>query len=200
LLIITSDHGEQFLEHGKLGHSWNLHQEEINVPLIIKLPDTSEMVTIENQVSLLDITPTILHMLDTELPKQTIGKNLLEDWDSLSWLKTMLFSGSEVRYNFAELDKESIIKAIITPDWKYIYNFKNKAGQLYSIKSDNKELNNLANKNPGQRDQLKEQLLKWVSNSKTYPVKSHSFKLSQEEKEKLENLGYLDTQEMKVDR
>ena len=82
----------------------------------------------------------------------------------------MLSRGSEPRYNFSELDRRSTIKAIITSDWKYIYNFKNETGQLYNIKSDNKELIDLAHKKQEQCDQLKEQLLTWISTSKTYRV------------------------------
>ena len=60
LLIITSDHGEQFLEHGRIGHAINIHTEELHVPLIIKFPDVSKKESIERQVSLIDIMPTIL--------------------------------------------------------------------------------------------------------------------------------------------
>ena len=194
LLIITSDHGEQFLEHGRIGHSLSLHQEEIHVPLIIQLPGASEMVRIENQASLLDIVPTILHILDTDLPEQTIGKVLLKDKSPLNWLKTLFSRRGEARYIFSELDKKPTLKAIITPAWKYIYNYKNKTDQLYRIQSDPNEHNNLAVKNPTQCNQLKKELLNWVSTAKTYPVKNQSFELSQEEKEKLEAIGYLDAQ------
>jgi hypothetical protein len=197
LLIITSDHGEQFFERGRLGHAWNLHQEEIHVPLIIQLPDGAETVTIENQASLLDIVPTILQIIDTAPPEQTTGKVLLENKDPLNWLKTMFSRTSGTRYIFSELDKISTLKAIITPPWKYIYNYKNKTDQLYSITSDPNELNNLADKNSEQCNQLKKALLNWVSAAKTYPVKSQSFELSQEEKEQLEAMGYVTTEENK---
>jgi hypothetical protein len=152
------------------------------------------MVRIENQASLLDILPTILHILDTDLPEQTIGKVLLKDKSPLNWLKTLFSRRGEARYIFSELDKKPTLKAIITPAWKYIYNYKNKTDQLYRIQSDPNEHNNLAVKNPTQCNQLKKELLNWVSTAKTYPVKNQSFELSQEEKEKLEAIGYLDAQ------
>ena len=40
LLIITSDHGEEFFEHGFSGHGRNLYQEKLHIPLIVKLPFT----------------------------------------------------------------------------------------------------------------------------------------------------------------
>ena len=195
LLIITSDHGEQFFEHGQQGHAWSLHQEETHVPLIIQVPDGFEMVKAIDQASLLDIVPTILHAIDAEPPQQSTGKVLLNDKEALGWLKKVYSRTGEARYIFSELDKISVLKAIITNTWKYIYDYKNKTGQLYSITSDPNERNNLADKNPDQCTQLKNELLDWVATSKTYPVKAQSFQLSQEEKEKLEAIGYVATEE-----
>ena len=164
------------------------------------MPDETKRVRIENQASLLDILPTLLHILDTDPPEQTIGKVLLEDKELLNWLKTMLSRRNDPRYNFSELDKQSSLKAILTPEWKYIYNYKNKTDQLYNIKLDPHELKNLADTKTKECTQLKGKLRSWVASSKKYPIKSQVFEISQEEKEKLEAMGYLDTQDMKVDR
>jgi arylsulfatase A-like enzyme len=175
LLIITSDHGEQFLEHGRMRHSNNLHKEELHVPLIIKFPDISKMESIERQVSLLDVMPTILNALNTDQPEQTLGKPLMDNGGILSCLKKMLLSRRESRYNFAELDSNTTLKAIITPKWKYIYNYKNRSEQLYNIITDPLEQKNLLDKNIKLGNNLKGQLLQWVLNAKTYPPKSHLF-------------------------
>lgn len=74
---------------------------------------------------------------------------------------------------------------------KYIYNYKNKTEQLYNIKLDPLELNNLVDKEAMQRNSLKEQLFKWVSRSKKYPTKENPFQLSPREKDKLKGLGYI---------
>ena len=63
LIIITSDHGEEFLDHGFLCHAHSLFQELIHVPLIIKLPLPSKasIIDVNNEpVSIIDILPTIL--------------------------------------------------------------------------------------------------------------------------------------------
>ena len=90
--------------------------------------------------------------------------------------------------------KGGSLKAIITPEWKHIYDYHKETDQLYNINSDPKEFNNLADKNSRQSNQLKEHLFKWVSNSKKYHTKSQKIPLSQEEKEQLEALGYLQTE------
>jgi len=178
LIIITADHGEEFLEHGKVGHGYNLYKETINVPLIIKLPNNSRKKTVEKYVNLIDIMPTILHLLNINTPKQTLGES---------------FHGMGRNYNFAELHaNETILKTIMTSEWKYIYDYYDNTEKLFNIKSDPFELNNLIDKKIKQANKLKEQLFKWVSNSKKYYPKRKAFKLSSEEKEKLKALGYID--------
>jgi len=195
LIIITSDHGEGFLEHGMLGHGNSLYKETTQIPLIIKLPHSTKKETVKRYVNLVDIMPSILHISSIALPEHTLGESLWEKKGLIFWLKKMFSRNDASNYNFSELDKKSILKTIMTSKWKYIYNYQDKTEQLYNIKSDLLELNNLTDKNIRQRNKLKEQLLNWVSNSKTYPTKRQAIQLSPIEKEKLETLGYLSTQE-----
>ena len=191
LIIITADHGEEFLEHDQLGHGNNLYQETIHIPLIVKLPYSSEKKIFDKHVNLVDIMPTILHILNIDPPEQILGQFLLKREGLLSWLKEMFIEKGVTDYNFSELDTKSISKTIMTPQWKYIYDYKEKTEQLYNITSDRFELNNLADKEINQKNQLKEHLFEWVSNAKKYPTKKQGFKLSPEEKEKLKGLGYI---------
>jgi arylsulfatase A-like enzyme len=104
----------------------------------------------------------------------------------------MFFRNDASEYNFSELDLNSTLKTIMTPEWKYIYNYKDKTEQLYNVQSDPLELNNLIDKETTQADQLKKQLFKWVSNSKKYHSKGHPLQPSPEEKERLKALGYIE--------
>jgi arylsulfatase A-like enzyme len=192
LLIITSDHGEEFLEHTFLGHSYNLHQETINIPLVIKLPHRSQMSEVKTPANLVDIMPTILHKLAIDPPGQSLGTSILEKGGRFSRLKNMFSSTEKSVYSFAELDKESVLKAIVTPGGKYIYDYGQKTEQLYNVKSDPLELNNLVGKETEQSNQLKAQLFDWVSSSKEYYSSQLSIQLSPEERKKLEALGYLE--------
>ncbi len=63
ILVIVSDHGEEFLERGRWGHfETNVHDEIVRVPLIVRLPERGSGVVIRRQVSTLDIMPTILDL------------------------------------------------------------------------------------------------------------------------------------------
>ena len=191
LIIITSDHGEEFLEKGKLGHGKNLYRETINIPLIVKLPQSSRKKEVKKHASLVDVMPTILHFLGINPPEHILGKSLWEAYDLLFWLKKILSRNDTMSYNFSELDTGSTLKALITPQWKYIYNYKNKREELYDLKSDFRELNNLASKETKHRDRLRDALFNWVETAPKYPTQKGSVTFSTEEKEKLKALGYV---------
>ena len=79
----------------------------------------------------------------------------------------------------------------MTPEWKYIYNFKKKTEQLYNISLDPSELNNLVDEKTDQSNQLKDKLFNWIAQAKRYPTKKQGFQLTPQEKEKLQGLGYI---------
>jgi arylsulfatase A-like enzyme len=191
LLIITSDHGEEFLEHDQLGHGNNLHQETTAIPLIIKLPYNSNRKTVERHVNLIDIMPTILDMINVNAPGQTLGKTVWERKGFLLWLREIVSRNEPRDFNFLELDKKFSRKSILTPEWKYIYNFEDDEEKLYNITSDPLELNNLITKESEEAEWLKEQLFQWLSIAKKYPPQEQNIKLSLEEEKKLRELGYM---------
>jgi arylsulfatase A-like enzyme len=63
LIIITSDHGEQFQEHDLWQHSNSLYQQLLHVPLIIKFPYQEEGEVVDEWVATIDIVPTVLDRL-----------------------------------------------------------------------------------------------------------------------------------------
>jgi len=79
LVIVVSDHGDEFFEHGNKGHHRTLYQEVLRVPLIVRLPDgrwAGESVS--QQASLVDILPTIIDVAGLEGPEIMEGLSLLE--------------------------------------------------------------------------------------------------------------------------
>ncbi len=61
MIVVTSDHGEEFYDHGGWGHGHSLYDESLKVPLIIKFPESlyaGQRIT--DFVSLVDVFPTIL--------------------------------------------------------------------------------------------------------------------------------------------
>jgi len=79
LLIVTSDHGEEFFEHGSWLHTHNLYNETIQVPLIIKFPGGRAAGTrVDSYARLVDIMPTILDELGVKGEADNMdGRSLL---------------------------------------------------------------------------------------------------------------------------
>lgn len=60
LVVITADHGEEFLDHGYVEHAWRVYWESVHVPLIIHAPHALPPARLAHRVSLVDLTPTLL--------------------------------------------------------------------------------------------------------------------------------------------
>ncbi len=78
IVIVTSDHGEEFWEHGGTGHGWTLHQHQLRVPLIIRAPGLIAAGSESGErAGLIDIVPTVLDLLDLPIPAEVQGISLL---------------------------------------------------------------------------------------------------------------------------
>ena len=76
LVVITSDHGEEFLDHGSWEHQKTLYEEVVRVPLALRGPGV-EARRERAQVSLLDVAPTILAYAGVPAPASVTGRSLL---------------------------------------------------------------------------------------------------------------------------
>ena len=77
VIIITSDHGEEFFEHGGVGHGHALFQEQLHVPLIISGPGIEAGKEVSDPVALFDIMPTVLGILNIPVPRTIEGADIL---------------------------------------------------------------------------------------------------------------------------
>jgi len=138
LVILTSDHGEQFFEHGYIGHTSPGHptaDASIRVPLIIHVPGRTEGRKIDAPVELIDIPPTILGLLGLDSPEFFQGTNL-----------TPLITGKNIQLKPARqavFQSYHKYQGIRTGDWKLLLNLESGDVHLYDLQSDPKEQNNL---------------------------------------------------------
>lgn len=80
VVVVTSDHGESFGEHGVYTHGQSVYQEEIHVPLLLSLPDQAIAPSarrIADPIDLTDLTPTVLDALGLPRGPPTHGESLL---------------------------------------------------------------------------------------------------------------------------
>jgi arylsulfatase A-like enzyme len=210
LVIITSDHGEEFLDHEMIGHGYNLYAESITVPLIIKLPRGSSKRVTNQHVSLLDIMPTVLSLAHIPSPEQTIGEALisptgevrppgerllfteLERGEDLN-LKAVLTEDKKYIYDYSAKDRtvSGRLKKAWKKDWRYLFNYKEVVESLFDTQQDPRDHINLINEQSSLGEALKQQLDRWIASSHRYPVAQAQITPSLETQEQLKSLGYI---------
>jgi len=150
MLIITSDHGEEFYEHGMWMHGGQLYNELIRVPLIIKFPRSKHGGKgIPKNISLVDIVPTILKELGIAYAEHDFdGKDISHLLSSDKASDRFCFSEIPVKGNLGKI-------SVVHKDFKLIFNrivhedrFEDQAPsdewELYNLREDPGELKNLA--------------------------------------------------------
>ena len=75
LVVLTADHGEEFGDHGRWGHTVRLYEELVNVPLVIHYPGQPAAVE-SRPVALVDVLPTVLAVLGLPTPPEIRGTRL----------------------------------------------------------------------------------------------------------------------------
>lgn len=76
MVVITSDHGEEFWDHGSVGHGHSVYEELLHVPLFVRMPGDLPQ-RINSPVGLIDIMPTILEALGQDVPERLSGRSFL---------------------------------------------------------------------------------------------------------------------------
>jgi arylsulfatase A-like enzyme len=155
IFVLTSDHGTEFHEHRRFDHGFSLYDELIHVPLIIKLPGQKAGKLIKDQVSSIDVMPTVLDLLDVSMPAnakgQMRGASLVAGFKGQPVAKEVFFETDYRLYTFK--------RGIQTTDgWKLIYTMENKGRELYNIKSDPGETKNLIDREPKRAYELEQRL------------------------------------------
>lgn len=144
VVILTGDHGEEFLEHGQFGHGALVHQldgdrtrirlydELLHVPLIIRTPKPSAGV-VDLLASLVDIPPTVADLVGAPTPETWQGVSLkpLLTGETVQ-LHRGVFSEYAVRTEEARLP----VVAYRTQQWKYIHDGASGHHELYDLLED----------------------------------------------------------------
>ncbi len=146
IVIITSDHGELFGEHGIEGHANSVYQGVLQIPLVIRHPATVPMdLRISDQVSAADLAETIRRLAGLEVGGFP-GASLSRFWDATVREKphpTISSQTQAIRADSNERNAKGPLAALYSGQWHYFVNYDGRE-ELYQIPEDPEELNNLA--------------------------------------------------------
>jgi arylsulfatase A-like enzyme len=152
LVAVTSDHGEEFFEHGEYGHRKTLLEESVRVPLILSgAGAVPEGARVAGLVGLVDVAPTLLDLAGVEPLPLAVGTSLRATWSGGARAETALPVLSELA------SQQASVTALRGPGWKLVVDKKSKQPvALYDLTSDPGEQINLV----GQRTDLEAESLR----------------------------------------
>jgi arylsulfatase A-like enzyme len=164
-VFITSDHGEEFFDHGDFLHGRTLYQELVHVPLLVLGPGLPEGVRVREPVSLVDLVPTILALLGLPAPDGVEGRDLSAQWRGSG-------GASPERALFYEADSwfhnphRDFRRAVRKGRYKLHYNDREHSLELYDLTRDPGEHENLASERPGVVAELHAELKAFLGESR----------------------------------
>ena len=159
LVVLASDHGEAFMEHGYLGHSRTLFEEEVRSVLMVRGPGLAPR-RVPAVVSLMDVAPTVRNLLDLPGRPRIPGRSLVP-------LMLGEEDGWPERPVFMELLPDGLFpydqKAVRLGRWKLIWWLRDGRLRLSDLQADPHETRDVADDYPEQTQRLGVLLRSWMA-------------------------------------
>lgn len=192
LIILTSDHGEQFNERGHIGHGFTLHNEEIKIPMLIRTPGQQIGKIVRDPVSHIDIYRTIAELVGSKISNAQMGISLLSN--DLSKRPLGVISEVTRHYSYKALVRENFNKIIgeyEVTDGLYTPTGSERSMNVYDMVEDPLELTPLDPNGKG-KESLACYLDVFERVGKEFPkYKVDSLEMSEDTLKELKTLGYL---------
>ena len=181
VVLIVGDHGESFGEHGELFHGTGLHEAQVHVPLILRTPGQQNPARVDRFVSLVDVMPTLLDLAGLDQPDDLQGRSLL---------RPGVDRPLPVAASLGALQRPWSYRAVYRDPWKLIVSSRNDV-ELYDLRADSNETNNLADQCPGTVRELV--ALRALYEQAALPrFGETSGEMEAETRRRLKSLGYLE--------
>ena len=185
LVVVTADHGEEFLEHGRFGHGFTLYEESLRVPWVLRLPGGRHAGSVVRQpVGAVDVLPTVLDALGLEAPRAAQGRTAMG---------LVRGEAEAPRDVFAALARFDPLRAhaLRRGSWKLLRREATGRSELYDLASDSAEAIDLASKRPERTRELEAALERGLAAQRAQRIEPGHEPLSAEQLRRLEALGYV---------
>jgi arylsulfatase A-like enzyme len=163
IVVILSDHGDEFMEHGHVDHGHSLYEEQLHTVLLMRIPGYARRQDVQAQVRSLDLFPTIFELLGIPGPPGVDGRSLLP-----------LMRGQpdpHARPSFAETDYRLYVhqRALRDGQYKLVLDLQDGERELYDLAADPDERKDISSAEPRRTYELEQSLRTWMGQSGTNP-------------------------------
>lgn len=205
LIVVVSDHGEEFWDHGWTAHGHSLYQELTHCVFLMwnpKLLGGARRVT--QPVQLIDVMPTLLDLLNVKAPDIVQGQSLVplilgRPFHRRTPVMTSRFAHPNAKPNGFVPENRINTFSVVEANWKLIYREKGRdvglnRVELYDRRTDRTETNNVAGAHPQEVERMLAELGKWVDAQKQIRAvlgKGARSTLDQQTLDQLRSLGYI---------
>ena len=196
LVVFTADHGEEFMEHGWIGHTRNLYDDLIRVPLLVRLPGRIAPAVVAEPVSTIDVAPTVLDLvLGSPFGPQAEGRALTA---TLLDGTTPERRALHAEVSFAPVtgdpartkQKEAFMTAIVYGDQKLVHDLSTDEWLHFRHGDDPGEDQNVYDAGAESSQALRARLEAWEASHRPRSAGSGDG-ISEEELARLRDLGYV---------
>ncbi len=200
IVIITSDHGEQFWEHGTWRHGQSLYDHQLRVPLIVRLPPPLAAQlgarvprVVAQQVRLIDLYPTVLDLLGIPLQHDVDGRSFGPLLTGASGRRLEAFAGrTNLKYTESMALRTGRYKLILTFPRGVSYATEPATRvELYDLESDSRELHDLTSELPELAATLEARLREIIAGGATGVESEEPAAIAPDLEERLKALGYV---------
>lgn len=201
LVILTADHGEEFMEHRWIGHTRNLFDTLLHVPLIVSMPGRLTPAEVDDPVSLLDIAPTLMDLSRTPVADfRWDGVSLAgalqgrEDYPANRVLfHEVAFPANKDDAGTPVAGRGTFLSAVTQDKWKLIHDVEHDRWSLFDRAADPGEYRDLWTRKGSEVRTLQERLLGWETGKVEHwgvgrPLDK---RLDKDLEKRLRSLGYI---------
>jgi arylsulfatase A-like enzyme len=195
IVVITSDHGEEFGDHGDFRHGNNLYNETLQVPLLVYPSSVfgRESGRIHEPVSLIDLLPTLREVAGARPAGHEEGRSLLGalrgESRSLADRKELFAHLQRTRLG-SRKGEELVVRAVIAGPQKYLLTIPGAREELYDVVDDPQETDDLISGHPDRGAELRMRFEAFEQTGHRLPRISKQIQLDESQLEKLRSLGY----------
>jgi arylsulfatase A-like enzyme len=181
IVVLASDHGEAFLEHGDVHHCHELYETSVGTPLILRLPEARSAGRRQAVVQNLDVLPTLLDYLGVDTsPYRFSGRSLRPVIEAASPGSPFAYSG------------QGVLRSVRDARYKLIYDTETRKARLYDLTEDPREMRDVSQERPAERKRLVAALEAWMAQHEPAPEPGADTNVGRGLEERLRELGYVE--------